>query len=69
MSSFQKFLIVMGTALILTGLFWPVISKLGIGRLPGDLILKREGWTVYFPFTSMLLVSILLSAIFRFWGK
>jgi len=69
MSSFQKFLIVAGAALLLAGLFWPLISKLGFGRLPGDIIIRRENFSFYFPITTMILVSVVMTLIFRFWGK
>ena len=69
MSSFQKFLIVAGAALLLAGLFWPLISKLGLGRLPGDIIIRRENFSFYFPITTMILISIVMTLIFRFWGK
>jgi len=65
----QKFLITAGIILLATGLLWPVISKLGLGRLPGDIRIEREGFALYFPITTMIIVSIILTLIFRFWGK
>lgn len=65
----QKFLIAAGIVLLVAGLLWPVISKLGLGKLPGDLVIKREGFSFYFPITTMVIVSIALTLIFRFWGK
>ncbi len=65
----QKFLITAGIILLVTGLLWPVISKLGLGRLPGDIRIEREGFAFYFPITTMIIVSIVLTLIFRFWGK
>ena len=65
----QKLLITIGIILLVVGLLWPVLSKLGIGRLPGDIIIRREGFSFYFPITTMILVSIVLTLIFRFWGK
>ncbi len=64
----QKFLIVAGVILLVAGLLWPVLSKLGIGRLPGDILIRRDGLTLYFPITTMVLISIILTLIFRFWG-
>jgi len=49
--------------------FWPFISKLGLGRLPGDIIIRRENFSFYFPITTMILISIVMTLIFRFWGK
>ena len=65
----QKFLITAGIVLLVAGLLWPVISKLGLGRLPGDIIVKREGFSFFFPVTTMVIVSIVLTLILRWWGK
>lgn len=65
----QKTLIVLGAALFVAGLLWPFLSKLGLGRLPGDIIIRRERFSFYFPITTMILISIVLTLIFRFWGK
>lgn len=65
----QKTLIILGLVLLTAGLLWPVLSKIGFGRLPGDIIIRREGFSFYFPLTTMIIVSIVLTLIFRFWGK
>lgn len=57
----QKFLVILGVALVLAGLAWPWLSRLPLGRLPGDIAYEREGLRVYFPFVTMLLLSALLS--------
>ena len=65
----QKFLITAGIILLVAGLLWPVIPKLGLGRLPGDIRIEREGFAFYFPLTTMIIISIVLTLIFRWWGK
>ena len=65
----QKILITLGVVLIVAGLLWPFIAKLGLGRLPGDIIVRRDGFSFFFPITTMIVVSIVLTLIFRFWGK
>ena len=65
----QKLLITLGIILLAAGLLWPFLSKLGIGRLPGDLRIEREGFSLYFPIMTMIIVSIVLTLIFRWWGK
>ena len=65
----QKLLIAIGVILIAVGLLWPFLSKLGIGRLPGDIVIRRDGFSFYFPITTMIIVSVALTLIFRFWGK
>jgi len=64
----QKTLIILGIAIVIIGLSWPILSKLPLGRLPGDILIKKP-IVIYIPITSMLLVSILLSAILFFFRK
>ena len=65
----QKLLITIGLILIAAGILWPLLSKIGIGRLPGDIIIRREGFSFYFPLTTMIIASIILTLIFRYLGK
>jgi hypothetical protein len=59
----QRLLIVAGVLLLLAGLAWPWFSKLPLGRLPGDLRLERDGFTFYFPLTTGLLISVVVSLL------
>ncbi len=59
----QKTLITLGILIVLAGLFWPWLSKLPFGRLPGDIVIDKPGFKLFFPITSMLLVSGLISLI------
>ena len=65
MSPLQKVLIGAGVALVALGLAWPWIDRLGLGRLPGDIRLEREGFTLFAPVTTMLLLSAALTIILR----
>jgi Protein of unknown function (DUF2905) len=58
-----RWLVLFGIALLVLGLAWPWLSKLGLGRLPGDLRIEREGFGFYFPLTTSLIVSIVLSLL------
>ncbi|MEJ5212117.1 MAG: DUF2905 domain-containing protein [Burkholderiales bacterium] len=58
-----KWLITLGILLVVLGLLWPLVSKLGLGSLPGDIRIERRNFTFYFPLTSSLLVSLLLTLI------
>ena len=60
----QKLLIIVGIALLVLGLLWPWLGRLGLGRLPGDIIVRRDGFSFYFPITTSILVSLLLSLLF-----
>lgn len=59
-----RILIIIGVMLIAVGLLWPWLSKLGLGRLPGDIVIRREGFSFYFPIVTCLVISAVLSLIF-----
>ena len=56
-----RFLILAGMALIAIGLLWGPLSRLGLGRLPGDIVIERENFRLFIPITSAILVSVALS--------
>lgn len=59
----QRLLVLAGALLLLTGLLWPWVSRLPLGRLPGDLLIDRPGLKIFVPITSMLLLSVVLSVL------
>ena len=59
----QRTLITIGLLIALIGLLWPWIAKLGLGRLPGDLIIDKPGFKLFAPFTTMIVISVVLSLI------
>ena len=59
----SRLLIIFGVVLIALGLAWPLIAKLGLGRLPGDIVIERENFKLYLPITTSLLISAVLSLI------
>lgn len=59
----QKLLIVFGIVLVAVGILWPLIAKLGLGRLPGDLVIERENFRLYVPIMTSLLVSVVFTLI------
>ncbi len=59
-----KILIILGGVLIVIGLLWPWLQQLPFGRLPGDILIKREGFQFFFPLTTCILISILITLIF-----
>ena len=60
----SRFLITLGIVLVAAGLLWPVLQKIGIGRLPGDIMIERENVRVYLPITTSVLISLALSLLF-----
>jgi len=65
----QKKLIIVGLMIVVAGLGWPWLSKIPFGRLPGDIVIDKPGLKVFFPITSMLLVSGLVSLILWLFRK
>ena len=59
----SRFLIIAGIALVVIGLAWPWLSKLGLGRLPGDIVVQREGFSFYFPLVTCLILSAIASLV------
>ncbi|MFO7263008.1 MAG: hypothetical protein A6D91_02050 [Bacillaceae bacterium G1] len=65
MNPVAKLLIVAGVVLIVVGLLWQVGGKfIALGRLPGDIVVEKENFRFYFPITTSILLSILLTLIF-----
>jgi hypothetical protein len=58
-----RWLIVLGVILVIAGLLWPWLTKLGLGHLPGDIRIERKGFVFYFPLTSGLIVSVVITLI------
>ena len=59
----SRALIIIGVAIAAVGLSWPWITRLGLGRLPGDIFIQREGFTFYAPIATSIVVSVVLSVI------
>jgi hypothetical protein len=59
----NRLFIVLGTAIVLIGLAWPWLKRLPLFRLPGDIVIDRPGFRFFFPITTMLLVSAVISVI------
>nr|WP_306119162.1 MULTISPECIES: DUF2905 domain-containing protein [unclassified Roseitalea] len=64
-----RVLVTLGVVLVVAGLLWPWLSKLGLGRLPGDIVIERETMRVYIPIVTSLVISVVLSAILWFLGR
>jgi Protein of unknown function (DUF2905) len=59
----SRTLIIVGLAIAAVGLIWPWVTKLGLGRLPGDIYIQRDNFTFYAPITTGILISLVLSLI------
>ncbi len=60
----QRVLIILGTAMLVIGLAWPLLSKFGIGRLPGDILIRKGGLVFYAPLMTSLIVSAVITVVF-----
>ncbi len=59
----SRTLVVIGLVIAAVGLLWPWLSKLPFGHLPSDIVIKRENFAFYFPITTMILISAVLSLL------
>jgi len=59
----QRWLITLGVVFVVAGLLWPLLQKLGLGRLPGDIVVEREKFRLYLPFGTSILISLVLSLV------
>ncbi|NMG32188.1 DUF2905 domain-containing protein [Aromatoleum evansii] len=59
----QRLLIILGLLVLVAGLFWPWLARIPFGRLPGDIHIQRDGFDFFFPVTTGLLVSLVLSLL------
>lgn len=64
-----RVLVIFGVVLVVIGLLWPWLAKLGLGRLPGDIVVERENFRFYFPLTTSILVSLALSLLWYFFRR
>jgi hypothetical protein len=64
-----RFLVGIGLALVVAGLLWPWLGRLGLGRLPGDIVIERGELRLYFPIITCLVVSVVVSLILWLFGR
>jgi hypothetical protein len=65
----RRLLIVVGLLLVAAGLLWPWLSRLGLGRLPGDIAIQRQNFSFYFPVVTSLVISAVLTLLFWLFRK
>ncbi|WP_372523558.1 DUF2905 domain-containing protein [Sulfuricaulis sp.] len=64
-----RILVTLGIFLVIVGVAWPWLAKLGLGRLPGDIVIERGNYRFYFPLTTMILLSLFLSLLLWLFRK
>ena len=65
----QRLLIIIGILIVIIGIAWPWIKKLNLGNLPGDIIIKKQDFSFYFPLTTCIIISVVVSLLFWFFRK
>ena len=65
----SRWFIAIGLALVVVGLLWPWLGRLGLGRRPGDIVIERENFRFYFPIVTCLVVSGVVSLILWFLNR
>jgi hypothetical protein len=59
----NRILVILGTVILAIGLLWPWVRRLPLFRLPGDIVIDRPGFRFFFPITTMLIVSVVVSVL------
>jgi len=57
-------IIIAGTVLVAIGIFWPWLARIGLGHLPGDIWIRGDRFSFYFPITTCIVLSVVLSLLF-----
>ena len=65
----QRFLIIVGLLILVVGVAWPWIARLGLGRLPGDFNVERDGWSFHFPVVTSIVISVVLTLLLWLFRK
>lgn len=65
----NRFLVILGLVILAVGLLWPLLAKIGLGRLPGDIVIERDNMRLYIPITTSILVSLVLSLLFWLFNR
>lgn len=58
-----RLLITLGGVLILVGAIWMFGERFGLGRLPGDISIRKDNWQIHFPIVTSIIVSVILTAV------
>lgn len=64
-----RILLILGIVLVLAGLFWPWLSKIGLGRLPGDFVIERGNVRIYLPVATSVAISMVLGLLLWLVGR
>jgi uncharacterized protein HemY len=69
MSDIGRLLIILGIVILIVGLIVTFLPSLRLGRLPGDIVIRRGNWSVYIPIVTSILISLILTLLLWFFGS
>ncbi len=69
LESLGKILLGLGGIMVATGLLLLLAGRLGLGRLPGDIVIRGENYVFYFPLATMIGISIVLTLLLRLFKR
>jgi hypothetical protein len=59
----------MGLVLLTAGILWPYLQKIGLGRLPGDIVIERERFTLYIPLMTSVIIALVINTLIWIIGR
>jgi hypothetical protein len=65
----QRLLIVLGVLFLVAGVAWPWLTRIGLGRLPGDIHVERDGWSFHFPIVTCVVISLAVTLLLWLFRK
>jgi TRAP-type uncharacterized transport system fused permease subunit len=65
----QRLLIALGLLILMAGIAWPILSRSGLGRLPGDVVIQLGGRKLYLPLATSVLLSLILSTLLWYFAR
>jgi Protein of unknown function (DUF2905) len=65
----QRLLIELGLLILIAGIMWPILSRMGLGRLPGDINIQSGDTTFYFPLVTCMMIGVVLTALLWLCGR
>jgi len=62
----QRVFIIIGFICLMVAILWPLLTKLGLGKLPGDIVIDKGGRKIYFPITTSIILSVIITILIKY---
>jgi hypothetical protein len=71
MTELGRLLVLFGVVLVVVGLFFLLVPRVSLPRLPGDILIQRDGFTFYFPIVTSIVISVVLTLLLNalWWAR